>query len=268
MADEPKETQEGPVEEAVVSDHTDLTARIPPAATSVAEITRLLHAAVEKKIPVETMERLVALHERMSDRAAASEFAAALVRFQRACPIIARTSRADIVTGGGAKFHYKYAELDEIVRTIRDLLHECGLSYSWDSNMSSDNVLTCTCTLQHVNGHRAQASFTAPAESRAGMSAAQKVAAALTFARRYSLIQVLGLTTCDPDTDAALGSFASITDDQVEVLEKLIADSTGDRARLLNYMRVKTLGDIQVRHFGAAVAALEQKRKGQSHDRS
>ncbi len=267
MADEPKETQEVAVEEAAES-RKQLAAHAPPAATSVAEITRLLHTAVEQKIPVETMERLVALHERMSDRAAASEFAAALARFQRDCPIIARTTRADIVTTSGAKFHYKYAELDEIVRTIRDLLHDCGLSYRWDSKMAPDNTLMCTCTLQHVNGHREHASFTAPTESRGGMSAPQKVAAALTFARRYSLIQVLGLTTCDPDTDAALGSFASITDGQVGVLNDLIADVGADRARFLAYLNVKSLKDIQHRHFGAAVAALEQKRKAQSDDGS
>lgn len=248
-------------EVAPVEEPTVLAAPAPPDAASVTDITRLLHTAVEQNIPVETMERLVALHERMSDRAAAAEFAAALARFQRACPLIARTSRADIVSGSGAKFSYNYAELDEIVRTIRDLLHECGLSYSWDSKVGPNGMLECTCTLTHVKGHKSQASFACPTESRAGMSAAQKVAAALTFARRQTLVQVLGLTTCDSDTDAVLGSVAPISAEQVQMLANLITEVGADVGRFLKYMGVATLAEIQERHYAGAVAALQQKRK-------
>lgn len=276
MADEPKETQAtglGPLNELEerVDEATDLAAHTPPAPTSVAEITRLLHAAVEQNIPVETMERLVALHERMSDRAAAAEFADARNRFQNACPKIEKLTEATIIPKDGRRgYQYKYAELQEVERVIRQPLHENGLSYSWDTTVEeATKQLCCVCILRHINGQRHEAKFPMLVETgTGGLSAMQKLAKAKTSARKQALIDVCGLSLGEPDTDAALGSPAPIGDDQVEVLEKLIAESGADRARFLVYLEVKSLEDIQIRQFGAAVAALEQKRKVQSHDRS
>ena len=114
---------------------------------------------------------------------------------------IKKTSEAEILDReGGLKYRYKYAELDEIARTVVPILHKFGLSYSWDSSLA-EGIMTVVCTLRHVNTYETTATFGCPTESKAGMSEQQKSAGALTFARRQSLIQVLGLTTCDPDND-------------------------------------------------------------------
>ena len=68
------------------------------------QIAQLLQVAIDKNISVEAMEKLVELHERVSARQAASEFAAAMAEFQAECPSIPKTSTAKIVTQSGAGY--------------------------------------------------------------------------------------------------------------------------------------------------------------------
>lgn len=236
--------------------------------TSPNAIIELLHLAVEHKLPVETLERLQALHERVSDRAAAIEFAQDLAAFQAACPPIAKTSTANVVTKGGARYSYKYAELDQIARTVRPLLAKRGFSYGWDSELR-DKTLHCVCTLRHVNGHSEKANFSAPIDSAAGMSEQHKVASALTYARRQSLIQVLGITTADPDTDGA--SPEPITQAQADDLRDLIEECGANLTRFLKWAKIERIEDLPTRDYESAVNAVRavgderrRKREGRS----
>lgn len=228
--------------------------RVNPDSSGPLQILDLIHLAIEKGIPVEALERLQAMHERAADRAAAAEFARALALFQAKCPPISKNALAQIVTSGGSKFTYKYAELDHIARVVGPILQEVGLSYSWDSEMA-EKMVRCTCILRHVSGHSTTASFSCPPESRAGMSEQQKHAAALSYARRQSLVQVLGLTTCDPDTDGA--NPETVSEDQVIALDDLIKELQVDKARFLRHMGVAALAEIPARNYDAAVVSIK-----------
>lgn len=227
-------------------------------------ISAVLQAAIEKGIDPSGLEKLVALYERMSETAARKEFAQALADFQAECPSIAKTSEAQIATRSGGSYSYKYAELDAIAGTIRPLLQKHGLSYTWDSSFAN-GVLECTCTVRHANGHSVSAKFSCPTDSASAMSSQQKNAAALTFARRQSLIQVLGLTTCDSDNDGAEArarESVKITEHQAANLEALIADVNADSKRFLAFFGIERLSDLPAGKFHDAVRALESKRKG------
>lgn len=219
----------------------------------------LLRMAVERGVPVEALEKLVALQERYQDRQAQREFAAALADFQAKCPPIPKNSTATIVSEQkGTKFSYSYAELDTIAETVRPFLHALGLSYSWDSTVT-DQVVTCTCTLRHRNGHQITASFAAPVDSAGRMSVTQRHASALSYARRQSLVQVLGLTTTEPDDDA--GESEVITAEQVATLEAFIEEVGADRGKFLVWLKVGSLAEVRTSQYGAAITALQQKRK-------
>lgn len=230
------------------------------ASSGVATAMQLLQQAITAGIPVESIRELVKLSNEQADRAAAQEFNAALASFQAECPPIAKSSKASITTKSGVKYSYQYAELDQIATHIRPYLKPRGLSYGWDSSIDK-NVLTCVCTLRHTNGHSVKASFTCPVDAAAHMSEQQKAAAALSYARRQSLVQVLGLTTCDPDTDGSAGASDTITDSQEADLEALMQEVHADRLRFLKYMEVESLGEIRAVDFASAVAALEAKRR-------
>lgn len=228
--------------------------------TTPNEITGLVRMAIENKVDVTVLERIVALHERVSDRAAASEFFAQLADFQRNCPAIPKTKKASYPSSGGGVVSYSYADLNQIVNVVGPLLQERGFSYTWDSEMSKERgLLSATCTLRHVNGHSEKATFTCPVESKAGMSEQGKHASALSYARRYALIQVLGLTTVDPDEDGDV--LEPITAEQVAELMRLADEVSADEKKFLSYMFVTRFEDITRGSFTKAKVALQSKKR-------
>jgi hypothetical protein len=226
--------------------------------TSTRDVTDLLRFALEKGCDPVAMEKLVSLHERISDRVAATEFAESLAAFQNDCPVIKKTRTAKIVTGSGGSFEYTYADLNDIVRVVRPLLYARGFAFTFDSEVR-DKLMVCTCTLRHVNGHSEKASFTAPVESKAGMSEQQKYSSALSYAKRVSLVEVLGITSVDPDEDGA--AMDPITPAQVETLKALAKEVGADEKAFLAYIGYDSLESIQQRHYKTATLALEQKRR-------
>lgn len=227
-------------------------------------VTSLVRLAIDKGVDVEVLERLVALQERVTERNARGAYFAALADFQDKCPEIRKSKTAKITTRSGAQFDYTYAPLEEITRTIRPILRDCGLSYSW--NVAADSkVLIVSCILRHVEGHEERASFPVPVDSAAAMSDAQKNGAALTYGRRQSLIAVLGLTTADQDVDGQDGNgggeVEKITAKQVADLSALMDEVKADKTKFLRFLKVAALADLPAKKYQNAVRALEAKRQ-------
>lgn len=236
-------------------------ARKAPAVAPLTDpLTDLLRVAVERGTPVAELKELVALHERMERRQSERAFFAALNAFQNECPLIHKSKTAKIVSKRtGSSYSYAYAELDEIVSTIRPFLAKHGLSYTWDSEQANGQ-LTVTCIARHVDGHSLSAKFSLPIESESAMSAQQKVGAALTYARRQSLVAVFGLTATDDDPDAAAEADpTTISEEQADKIDELIEAAGADRARFLSYVGAAKVSEIRASKFTMAVGALEQK---------
>ena len=104
------------------------------------QVTDLLRLAVDKDIPAESLEKIVALHERIADRLAAQEFADALAAFQAECPSIIKNATAVVTGRSGGQFSYKFADLDHIAGIVRAPLREHGLSFTWDSQTDNGNL--------------------------------------------------------------------------------------------------------------------------------
>lgn len=216
--------------------------------------------AMADSLTPDALERMVALAERVQDRQAAIAIQDAHSEFQAACPPIRHNERAQVKMDGGGSYSYTYASLDAIASTVRPYLNEHGLSYTWDSQVNGD-VVTATCYLRHVNGGERTATFSAPMDTRAKMSGPQRAAAALTYAKRQSLIQVLGITTADSDTDAALPQTTDdpITPKQVERVQEM-AEKAGDEvtASVLKWAKVDRIEDIPASKYGDVVVALHR----------
>jgi hypothetical protein len=220
----------------------------------------LLHEAVVRGASVEQLKELVGLHERIEERQARKAYFDAYARFQAKCPPIRKSSIAKFATNGGGEMRYTFAPLDEIARTVNPILTECGLSYTWDSKVES-GIIKCVCIVRHVLGHHESAHIELPTESKASMSSQQKVGAALTFARRLSLTQALGITSADEDTDGRDDYSECISEEQVHELVALATEVKADMPKFLAYCGVESLDQIPAKKFAAAVKVLERKRK-------
>ncbi len=169
----------------------------------------LLLKAIESNAGIETMERLVALAKDMKAQMAREAWYEAMAAFQRECPAIKKTREATIPTRGGGGFSYSYAPLDEIVAVVQPILGAHGLSVSWRTRLEANQVIAC-CRISHVLGHSEDSGDThiPIVQGDGGANPMQRVGIATTYARRYSLVSVLGLAPEDDDDGQAAPSRA------------------------------------------------------------
>ena len=227
-------------------------------ATTGNEVNALLELAINKDVPVETLERLFDLEQRVSDRNARGAFFAAVSRFQDECPEIVKTKEAKIATTKGQGYSYTFAPLEEITKTIRPTLNACGLAYSWDTEPSDRmEFLFVVCVLRHVDGHEERATFPVPTATSAAMSGAQKQGAALTYGRRQSLVSVLGLTVSD-DVDGAAEAQNIDSDTNKDLNEKMIAADV-DFRKFLTWLKISALDEMTVGDYPKAMRMIEKK---------
>lgn len=225
------------------------------------EVSGLVELALTQGVDVKIIEKLVELQERVADRDSRSALTRALAKFQTECPSIHKSQSAKIATNAGAGYSYTFASLDDIAKVVRPILHVYGLSYTWDSEVREKGHLRVICTVAHIDGASVSALFECPIESQTKTSGAQKVGAALTYARRQSLVQVLGLTTTDDDTDGVESvSGETINKKQLADIEALLSETGADRGRFLEYVGVSKTELIPESAYGMAVRTLEAKR--------
>lgn len=166
----------------------------------------LIAKAIENNVPVDTLERLLAMRRELKAEQARSEFFGALSRFQGACPVIEKKKTVN-VKSQTASYKYNYADLGEIGKQIAPLMVQCGLSYSFDAEFvpnatGAGGAQVITCTVHHAAGHSETSEFRAPIDSTARMNDMQKNASSQTYAKRYALCNALGILTGDEDDDA------------------------------------------------------------------
>jgi len=164
----------------------------------------LIAQAITQGVPVETMEKLMDLQDRWEAKQARKAFDASMAAFQSECPTIKKAKAGGETRNGVVA--YKYAPLDSIVAQTRDLIRKHGFSYQIKT-VSTKDSLKAICIVKHVGGHQEESDFEVPSGGGTSiMSGPQKVAAALTFAKRYAFCNAFGIMTGDEDTDATKSS--------------------------------------------------------------
>lgn len=164
------------------------------------QVDTFISEAIAKNLPVETMEKLFELRSKVKAEQAREAFVDAMAQFQSKCPQIPKTK---IVKNKDGTVRYKYAPLDVITDTIKDHLAENGLAYTWNSeNDKEAKELVAICKVTHKYGHSETSEFRIPITPSQFMTGPQTYASALTYAKRYTLCNALGISTAEEDTDA------------------------------------------------------------------
>lgn len=175
-----------------------------PADERPPQIESILMAALRQGVPPETLERLVALQERVTAQRAEQALNEAMLAFRKTCPPILRKSEARDPNKGD-RLLYKFADLSEVTKVVDPHLFANGLSYTWDSDADGSHT-TVICTVHHVAGAKRTAKFRAPGRGTSIMSPAQVEASLLTFGKRQSLLAALGVTTDIDDDGRRVGA--------------------------------------------------------------
>lgn len=153
-------------------------------------------------------------------------------------------------------FRSKYADLAEVLNTIRPVFATNGLSLfqtpGYDGSMAS-----VTTVLAHSSGGY----ITSTASCVPAKSDAQGIGSATTYLRRYSAAAVAGIAQEDDDGNAAAHNkpHAVITADQAATLRDLIEETSSDTAKFCAAFGVESVDAMPSAKFNAAKSALERK---------
>jgi ERF superfamily len=163
----------------------------------------LIATAIERGAPIETLERLVQLAKDVRQVTAREAYFDAMAQFKRECPRIKKDA-----TANAGSYSYAYATLDGILDVVDPILGRAGLTISWRQKHEG-NFVAASCVITHRLGHQEESGYVpVPFDVTGRMNTAQRVGSAATYAKRYSLLAILGLAP--EEDDDAQGTTAGV----------------------------------------------------------
>lgn len=185
-------------EVAVIQEHS-----MPVITPQENQYTAMLTLAIEKDLDIEKLERFVALQQEWEAEQARKQYLLAHSRFQSDIPVIYKRARADFGTkaDGTVMAAYDYAKLEDIAEGIKPHLVTNGLSYSWECSIEG-GIISVTCTMSHCDGSSKSSTMISTPDTSGGKGALHSLASARSYLKRYTLLDVSGVTVAGEDDDA------------------------------------------------------------------
>jgi hypothetical protein len=164
-------------------------------------------------------------------------------------------------------FKSKYADLAEVLNTVRPVFSRHGLSVLQSTEFDT-GIVSVTTAISHASGGY----VTSRASCVPAKSDAQGVGSATTYLRRYSLAAMAGVAQEDDDGNAAAHNRPArpvaqavnptpITTDQAAELADLMRSTHTVAVDFLRWLNagVDSIADLPSVHYKRAKAALESK---------
>lgn len=170
---------------------------LPPAQTTP---MTLLEMALSNNASMDTIERLVALQERMMEQQARQAFNAAMSRAQ------AEMGRVG-TDATNPQTHSKYATYAAMDRELRPIYSKHGFALSFDSTEGpTEDTIKILCNVSHEAGHTRvyQASMPSDGKGAKGgdvMTKTHATGAAMSYGMRYLLKMIFNVAIGEADTD-------------------------------------------------------------------
>ena len=214
--------------------------------------------ALTQNATPETLERLLAMQERVERNQARKAYAQAIVKARKKIGPIIKSGEVRMGTGRPA---YSHAKLDDIDRAAVPALGEYDLSYRWNTKVPDNKPdwVIVTCHVEHKDGHYEENSLGGPADTSGAKNPLQAIGSAVTYLCRYTLMAALGLSATD-DTDTAQPE-EPISEMELAQLRRKIEQVGQTEQRVCNHYRVKQLEDLPSSMFDQVLAALKPQQK-------
>lgn len=221
----------------------------------------MLSNAVSSGASIETVEKLMGLHERWEANQARKAFDNALAAAKAEIPVIVKNRVVDFPTDNGkSRTTYAHEDLGEIARTVDPILARHGLSYRFRTVSELNQPIAVTCIVAHRDGHSETNTLTAGRDDSGKKNAIQQIGSTITYLQRYTLKAALGLAAAADTDGASSGNEPDyITEDQVIELRELLEATGSDLAKFKAHFKVEHLPEIRADKFEIARALLAQK---------
>lgn len=230
----------------------------PTTATAIIQVIE--RAASNPDVDIEKMERLLGMQERILDRQAEADAAAAMTRVQAKLPTVARDAR-------NSQTNSNYSRLETIAKAIRPVYTAEGfsLTFSQEDSPKEDHIRVVGI-LRHQSGYKERHHLDVPLDSagikgNVNKTPTHATGSTYSYGRRYLTCMIFDVATGDDDDGNAAGGQPPISEQQAADLRALIEEVGADEAKFLKYIKADSIEDIRARAYSACVKMLEAKRK-------
>ena len=191
----------------------------------------------------------------MTQEIETDEFYAALARCQGEIPDVIRN--AEIKHGQNVMM--EYATLDEILRTIRPVLAKHGFSIWFDTGHNYEhNLINVMCNLCHASGEQRTSEIALPADTSGSKNIVQALGSTLTYARRYLISMMLGISTI-ADDDAQAAAVEYIDEKTAAEIQGLCETNGIDQKTILTKLKIKSFSEITSDQYSSVMRRLKEK---------
>lgn len=226
----------------------------PTVAPMVAMIERI---AMNPDLPIDRLEQMLAMKERMDAQAAAQAYAAAFARMQAALPVIPERGK---IKNRNGEVQSTYPLWEDVNAALREPLADNGLSMRFDRRRDEAGKIFIGCIVTHKLGHSERAEIDLPRDTSGSKNEVQGEGSTVSYGQRYSSKLLINwISEGTEDDDGQRAGATTITEEQQAILVSLLTESGADEGKFLAYFKVGSLADLPAKAYGNADAMLRRK---------
>lgn len=152
-------------------------------------------------------------------------------------------------------YNYKYSDLSQILEIARPLMSKHGLSITQFPG-NANNKVTVESVLMHKSGQWMSSIIEMSVPEQKGMNLAQAAGSIITYARRYSLASIIGITQSDNDASTSI-PVKKISEQQIGQIVELIANDETLRNNLLRWGQITKIEDLIESKYQEAIHRIQ-----------
>lgn len=226
-----------------------------------ASVEKMITQAITSGVPVETMERVLAMRKELKAEYAKEQYDRAMSGFQSECPIIKRVKEGSKTKSGQLAF--KYAPLEVIIKEVQPLMRKYSLSYNFKPMKNEQGKITdVRCYATHIDGY---SDFSEMPVTEGGgtslMSGSQISAASITFAKRYAFCNIFGIVTEEEDDEKLLpkDKAPEVKPSSIGTIRQMIKDAKLTESKIAEKFNVATIDELDERSLKILEKSLLEK---------
>jgi len=213
----------------------------------------LLQLALDQGADLDRLEKLMGLKERNDANEARKAYINAMTTFR---------SSVGNITKDKTAHNNKYASLAHTLDSIKNQLSENGLSHTWKTEQTENQLITVTCCVTHQMGHQECTSMSANPDTSGSKNSIQAIGSTVTYLQRYTLFAILGLASTDQDNDGGIPDSYVNEADAINI-QALFEEVGGDKDKFLANFKAESFETIPAKQAKRAISMLEKKRANQ-----
>lgn len=229
-------------------------------------ISMIERIAMDPNVPIDRLEKMLAMKERMEDRAredaerqAKKAYFAAMSKCQAELPVVVKNRKNDHTRS-------LYADLAAIEEQAMPVIHRHGFAVSFQPDGYNDKgELRVLWEISHEEGHSRNGVGEIPVDNagsqgKVNKTGTQAFGSTATYGRRYLLCMLFNISTGDDrDGNKIEDTSATITSEQRNELQSLIEKVGWDVPGFCEWARIEALPDLEARLYPKAKQLLETR---------